>query len=348
MSFFEYAQALHVPLTEQIIAFLQSKKNGSSTFFHNDVLDKLIAFVPQGKLLRGIAVILSYEMLGKKIDDDVLHIAAAMELAHSSLLIHDDIMDNDFLRRGNSTIFSQYASEAKQRTNNPLFYGQSMGICVGDIGFFLAFELIGKVSQKNSQLISFFAHELQLVGPAQMYDFHYGQVADSPTEEQIREIYRYKTGRYTFSLPLKLGALLAHADTAYMNTLEEFGEHLGIAFQIHDDYLGIFGKEKETGKPVGSDIRENKKTLLREMLFAKLPTNQKTYVKDIYGNAQCTSEDIQYVQELHKKYKVLDVMKKEEDYYIGKARHIVETLKIDTIHKTILHDLITYTVERNK
>lgn len=349
MSFFEYAKTLHVPFTNHLVTFLGQKKQSSAPFFYNDVIDKLIDFVPHGKLLRGIAVILAYEMNGKKVDTNILNVAAAMELAHSSLLIHDDIMDNDYVRRGKKTIFSQYVDSVQEKTHNPIFYGQSMGMAVGDIGFFLAFELLNKASHTSHQnLMEIFTQELQLVGPAQMYDFHYGQTNDEPTPAEIMNVYRFKTGRYTFSLPLKLGAMLADSDQDQIKQLELFGENLGIAFQIHDDYLGVFGLEEETGKPVGSDIRENKKTLLRTMLLAAVNDVEKKKLMTLYGNSSCSKEDMVYVLELHKQYRIVDQLKAEEQQYIQITKKIVEKLNIKQQYKDLLKDLITYTVERKK
>src|SRR5258708_2894344 len=131
---------LHTILEEKKDEFSNVNKWGS------DVCEKLVAFIGEGKMIRGNLVLVLFEAYAGKITDDAIRIAAAIEFFHLSFLIHDDIMDNDIVRRGNPTIFAQYQSFGEHKKfPHPHHFGESMGISVGDIGFFLGFELLSSI-----------------------------------------------------------------------------------------------------------------------------------------------------------------------------------------------------------
>jgi geranylgeranyl diphosphate synthase type I len=238
-----------------------------------DFLSRLARFSDQGKMVRGCMAYAAYHLFR---DDDptaLARAAAAIEIIHSSLLIHDDIMDRDLYRRGGRSIYSQYEELAGGRgAREASHIGQSMGICGGDIGYFLAFELLSTIENPGigEALMGRWAQELVAVGLAQMDDIALAVDLGDALPENIINLYRYKTARYTFSLPMVTGALIAGQSGALIESLEKLGEVLGIIFQIKDDELGVYGKTSRTGKPVGNDIQEGKKTLfvyyLRELM----------------------------------------------------------------------------------
>lgn len=217
-------------------SFLASKKNDFSKVnsWGPDALGKIQGIVSEGKTIRGGLVLLLHDLLGGKAKNDALKVAAAYELIQTALVIHDDIMDRDTTRRGKPTIHVQYGSDA-------------IAMCVGDILFFLAHELLSGISvQAVSDRI------FQEVGIAQMQDVSFSLKKDTPSKKEILDLYKYKTARYTFALPMMAGAMLAKADKRVTNNLEKLGEAMGILFQIQNDTLNVQG-----------DTRENKKTLAR-------------------------------------------------------------------------------------
>jgi geranylgeranyl diphosphate synthase type I len=236
-----------------LASFLASKQKDFTRVnpWGPDAIEKIRAIVSEGKTIRGSLVLLTHDILHGTVHDDALRVAAAYELIQTGLIIHDDIMDHDILRRGKPTLHIQYKSEA-------------LAMCVGDILFFLAEELL---SGTNVQTIS--DQIFQEVGIAQMQDVSFGLKKDFPTKEEIISLYTYKTARYTFSLPMMAGAILARADRETINLLENLGESMGILFQIQNDALGSKG-----------DDRENKKTLVRYYRHHALPV-QSTLQKDI-------------------------------------------------------------------
>ncbi len=223
-----------------------------------------------------------------------------MELFQSGLLIHDDIMDRDALRRGMPSIFQQYAdAAARERSADPPRTGEALGICAGDVSYFLAFELLTRIAAGPGvlrEVLALCARELSAVGIAQMQDVSWGSADQGGTDEEILRMYTWKTGRYSFSLPLVAGALIGGATAELCGALEKLGECLGILFQIHDDELGLFGSERELGKPVGSDVREGKKTLFHARLMAAASPEERKRLAGIFGNPACTAADLDFVR----------------------------------------------------
>jgi geranylgeranyl diphosphate synthase, type I len=270
-----------------------------------DVADKLLDFSRQGKMIRGCLVHLGYILSRSPAESapppaSIPLAGAAMELFQSGLLVHDDIMDRDLTRRGRPSLFAQYAEQARREGHpDPNHLGESLGICAGDVAYFLAFELLSRMSvspETNAAVQGLFARELAAVGIAQMQDVAWGATDTEVTEEQITRMYTYKTGRYSFCLPLMVGALLAGARGERLRPWEILGEHMGLLFQIRDDELGLFGTEAETGKPVGTDVREGKKTLYYARLMAAAKGRDRAWLTATFGNRDATESDLDFVR----------------------------------------------------
>lgn len=345
--------ANHRPTLETtLLSYLETKKQTYRDIpLYQKSIEKLMDTVTTGKLVRGILLLLAYESKCKTVSKDALTLAAAIELIHTGLLIHDDIMDNDHLRRGKPTVYAQAMHEGKiYNADNEKDYGVAIAICIGDLAFFMAYELIGMLSPsaQNKQILATSAHELQKVGYAQITDVHFGRTQSEPTEDEIISLYRFKTARYSFSLPLKLGGMLAGCDEITIKNLEQFGEELGIAFQIKDDELGIFGIEETVGKPVGSDIRENKKTLYRHILFQLADGRTKDQLNKIYGNTVITNKDISKIKQYMMKYNVLKTIQKVREDKSESALTILDSIIMPDKYKMIFTDLVKFTNNREK
>jgi len=314
-----------------------------------DVGARLSNFVKHGKLLRGSLILLSHEMCGSTQTEQSVKVAAAFELIHSSLLIHDDIMDHDKKRRGKETIFYQYQKLSRPFAENPRHFGESLGICAGDIGFYLAFAILSQLTINPAlliRIISFWAKELTTVGIAQMQDMYFGNTRFLPHQNEILSLYQYKTARYSFSLPLATGAILSERKKRLIDALIAFGEDLGIIFQIKDDELGLFGDEAQTGKPVGSDIIEGKKTLYIAYLLSLTNTHDKTVVEEIIHKKKVSPEIIHTLYAISQR--------------CGAAKKITQTINTLKMHcrtaindfpftrqfKNTLQDLVTFVITR--
>lgn len=220
--------------------------------FYKDSLTKIFDSTQDGKMIRSGLFLETFEILsGKKPGISEFKIALAIEIFQTSLLIHDDIMDNSMLRRGKPSIFAQFLKEMQDKER-----ASSLSICNGDLGFFLGFEILSEIPLLNIEILQKFSKEFGLVCIAQMSDID----PSKKSEKEIINLYRYKTAHYSFSLPLSLAAIHS-GKTSDSKGLEEIGENIGILFQIRDDFLDNFGDPQKTGKPIGTDLKEKKQTL---------------------------------------------------------------------------------------
>ncbi len=271
-----------------------------------DAAERLTEFSLRGKMIRGCLVHLGWALARTGADADdgaaVTTVGAAMELFHSGLLVHDDIMDRDLVRRGQPSIFQQYAGvAARERRTDPEHVGQALGICAGDVACFMAFELLARAAAPAAVIrgvLELCARELSSVGIAQMQDVSWGASKSAVDVDDILRMYTHKTGRYSFTLPLLAGAMLADAPPELCATLGSLGESVGLLFQIRDDELGLFGDERELGKPIGSDVREGKKTLIFSSLMAAADPEERSRLDGILGNPHAAAGDIEYVRRL--------------------------------------------------
>jgi geranylgeranyl diphosphate synthase type I len=276
-----------------------------------------------------------------------------MELFHSGLLVHDDIMDRDLVRRGQPSIFQQYATfAAAERHADPQHVGQALGICAGDVACFMAFELLARTHAPAAVLcrvLEMCARELSAVGIAQMQDVAWGASISAAGVDEILRMYTHKTGRYSFSLPLLAGAIIADASEELRGKLETFGESIGLLFQIRDDELGLFGDEKELGKPVGSDVREGKKTLIFSSLMSAAEPGERRRLQRIFGNPHATKADIDYVRERAGSKRVRSGIQSIITDLTEKARTAIGTLPCWTEEdRAALQGLLDFTTARRQ
>jgi geranylgeranyl diphosphate synthase type I len=261
-------------------------------------------------------------------------------------------MDRDTMRRGEPTLFRQYQLwSRKQGSSDSDHLGESLGICAGDILIFLCFNLLSSLPAKtlkiNQQLLHLFALELSKVGLAQMQDVFSGSTKKPVSLADIQRLYRYKTARYTFSLPLMLGSIASGQNPKSISTLEKIGELLGYVFQLRDDELGIMGEQKKIGKPVGSDIRENKKTLYHFYLFQKVTASERKKLSGIFGNPKITKQDITYIHSLLTKYSIHTLLHKEQLSVMKQINKLVAALSLRSLQKLFLEKLILYNTKRS-
>lgn len=255
-------------LDEYLTALLNKKKMtlGAINSWGAESITRLLPYMITGKSVRGSLAIFSYTMFARNCQIKIaLPIAAGLELIHAGALIHDDVMDQDDMRRHMKAMHRQFDQFSPDKR-----FGESMAINIGDLCFFLAFEQFASMSSPNiAKLIALASREFSAVTIGQQFDVASSYVAHQSTEDEILSLYKYKTARYTFSLPLMMGALLASTDDATLTLLEKIGESTGILFQIRDDELNIVGDPAKTGKSIGSDRKNHKQTLQATTLIKK-------------------------------------------------------------------------------
>lgn len=320
-----------------------AQKNKNISIWHKDISDKILPFATSGKSMRGLLVMLSS---GKE-NANVFKVATAIELIHSSFLIHDDIMDQDEKRRGEDSIYIKYQKELKNE--NSLHYGISQAISLGDISLFLAFDLVNQIDHKNKEkLVSFFMHEVVRVGFGQMQDVFFSFAKKEPDLVTIIDIHRSKTARYSISLPMILGYLLSDDDfdKKVFNQIIEAGEYLGIAFQMKDDDLGIWGDQKSTGKGVLKDVSKNKKTVIRLLLNDRVNKKEKVFIDKVFGNDNLKEEDKKELFNLLTKYNIKDRHDKILNDYNQKAKKLIA--KLPNNYKNVLSFVEDFNNQRIK
>ena len=317
-----------------------------------DLLKYLHKLSAIGKKVRGFLVVLGYELAGGKDLQAIYDASIFIEIAHAGLLVHDDIMDEDRLRRGQTTIHAFYenlGTKLKAKPS-PKRYGESMGICAGDIAFYLSWEKLLTSSFPQEAILAasrLYAEAFSRVA--------YGQVLDisasikTLSEKEILNILLLKTAEYSGSLPLIIGATLAGStDKHLLKNLKSFGLCLGWVFQIQDDILGVFGDEKVTGKPVGSDIREGKQTLLVSYFLSHAKMVERGQFLQLYGKLDISQKEIKYVQNLFSQTGSYEYVNNVAEKYTSKGLVLVPKLTTSAQLLSILRELLLYIHNRTK
>nr|WP_227983002.1 polyprenyl synthetase family protein [Nocardia spumae] len=196
----------------------------------------------------------------------VLTACSALELVQACALIHDDIIDSSRTRRGFPTVHVDFEHRHRDRAwgGDSGHFGVSVAILIGDLALSWADDMVaaaGLDAESRARFAPVWAAMRTEVMGGQLLDVHGEAGADDSVAAALR-INRYKTAAYTVERPLHLGAALAGADAGLITAYREFGTDIGIAFQLRDDLLGVFGDPAVTGKPSGDDLREGKRTVL--------------------------------------------------------------------------------------
>lgn len=199
-----------------------------------------------GKRMRPMLTLLGAELFGLQ-KEAVVNAALSVEVFHNFTLIHDDIMDEAPLRRAKETVHTKW--------------NQNIAILSGDVLFVKAYQLLAKQDPKHlAELLNVFNRTAQEVCEGQQMDMDFESRSDVRIEEYV-EMIRLKTS-VLLGCALELGAIVAEANADDRQHLYDFGQHLGIAFQIQDDILDLYADPEKFGKQVGGDVISNKKTLL--------------------------------------------------------------------------------------
>lgn len=256
-----------------------------------------------GKRIRAALMFYSYLAHGGKDKDNILKASMSMELSETYLLIHDDIIDNDSLRRGGMTINTSYRQIGENKYHdkcNTRNFGNSVALLAGNIAASMSNEILATSNFKPTdiQRAMLELNRTYIVeNYGQMMDM-LSQLRDDITKDDVILIHQLKTVPYTFDSPIKIGAILAGADDSELNKLEGYSVPLGTAFQIQDDILGMFGSEEKLGKPVISDLKEGKKTLLILQAMSKATPKQHETIVINLGNKRTTLNALRDVREV--------------------------------------------------
>ena len=299
--FLDFAQQTKAKISAHIASILHENQPmfSSITSTGEWLASEMEDFAESGKMLRGSLAILGAQLLGVQDQHYSISLAAGLELLQAGLLIHDDIMDHDEKRRGKPTFHIRIRNKIQQTDTGFSAYlasqlAEAQSICAGDLFFFLGWQELAYLPQRVSFAV---AQEHAKVTLAQMQDVAFGYARGFPDISSVIEMYRHKTARYTVALPLMAGALLLdNCASEVLKSLEAIGESLGIVFQLQDDRLGIFGDEAAIGKPIGSDLKEGKKTPYILALAPQLSESEMKRFNSMFRAQALDPSDLEWVR----------------------------------------------------
>ena len=349
LEFIIYYKETKKKIEKEMIKF-NNKIDLNNNKIVNDAINKFKYENDGGKLVRGTLIDLGYKL--KHNDDNSLKLASSYEAFETSILIHDDIIDNSPLRRNKSTIHELYKKEFNnyKKDNTP----ESLALCLGDIGFFYVNNYIINSYKNNKNLNKILEYYNNIV-----IDTIKGEILDvylpyiekndkshNLKEEDIMEIYRLKTAMYTIVGPFTLGMILSGANKKEIDTMKKILEPLGIAFQIKDDILGIFSNDTTLGKPTNSDIEEFKQTILYSFIKEK----RKDYLNELlkyYGN-KTNNDSIQNVRSTLIESGSLEYANNKMNELLSESKSLLNKSNIKIDIKRILLGFIKFLEIRKK
>jgi geranylgeranyl diphosphate synthase type I len=330
----------------------------SDVFTSVEIPDATIEILSQyakgGKKMRGAMVLLGYQCAGGGDLESIMRSSVAYELIHSSFLIHDDIMDRSRTRRNLDTAhvaFSQLGQTVG--AEDPEQFGVSMAINTGDIGPAIAYNVVCSEAIPPKRVIAGMVHLNNVIINTVLGQFlDVATFVDQiPDEDAILKIHELKTGIYTVSGALQFGAVLAGAQETEdgrrtLEALAAFGIPVGVAFQIQDDYLGMFSTEDELGKSVTSDLEERKNTLLFRHTLAEGSTEQQDTLREALGRHDLTPEYVERVKAAIRDSGAGEYSAAKARELVAVGRGEVDGITTDERLRTVLGALAEFVISR--
>lgn len=282
-----------------------------------------------GKRLRPVMVLMATELFSDDLNQS-LEVALAIETFHNFTLVHDDIMDNAPLRRGQKTVHEKW--------------GVNNAILSGDVMMVESNKHLSKVDiSVLKPVLDTFNATAQGVCEGQQLDMEFEQRNDVSIEEYI-EMIRLKTA-VLLGGAMKLGAIVGGASATDADLLYQFGENVGIAFQLQDDILDVYGNPEKFGKQVGGDIISNKKTYLH---LKTLVSAQNDEIAILKSNIENPVEKVNQVTNIYNKYRIKELATSEMNKYLTIAQQALQELSIADEKKNQFRILIQEILEREK
>lgn len=305
-----------------------------------------------GKNIRGALTKLGYECFGGKNGKAILKASLMVEITHSFLLMHDDIMDRDVLRRSAPTVHVQYEDlhSKRYKKGEANHYGLCMAIDIGDTGFVLSHLLLADSSFPDGTKIKVLRRFEEILldtafGQALDVNYEYFKEVD---EDDVLRVHRYKAANYTITGPLQYGALFAKMSEKKIGKIEKYGLPVGIAFQLRDDELGLLADEETLGKPIGSDVKENKNTILKIKALEWAKGKERKFLEGAYGNSNLNGKEFKQVQEITRKTGALAYSQKLSRRLVEKGKRFVPQITSDPKFQDTLYRMADFMIEREK
>lgn len=263
----------------------------------------------KSKRVRPILSLLSYSLFKEDIDK-IIEPSIALEFFHNFTLIHDDIMDNADIRRGEDTIHKKW--------NN------NIGILSGDLLMIFAYKMLENVEEKTfKKTFQRYNNIAVKVCEGQQYDMNF-EVENEISEDDYLKMITLKTA-VLIGFSLELGGLIANKEKLITDQLYIAGENFGISFQLMDDYLDVFGSA-EFGKKIGGDISSNKKTYLIIKLLEKANSTDKESILKLMNDNSGDENKIKFITDMMLKYQIDKIAKQKMDIYFNEGMKILSSI----------------------
>ena len=329
------------------------KGNQFLEYFYSKIEDFLFS---GGKRIRPILMLTAFSAVKPENDNnDAVNTSLSLELLHNASLIHDDIMDNADTRRGNKAfhkVLHDYSQDKYTNSNiDYTNYGEAMGILGGDYVYNLAYTAIlsdGFPSEIIIQAAKEFNEGFLRIVKGVIFESDLmGRRIVSETE--YFEMITGKTASL-FEKSARMGAILAEGSQSQIDLIGNFALNAGLAFQIVDDVIGTFGDPKKTGKPVDSDIKEGKKTLLVIKAYENANDEQKSILTECLGNSDLDKEKIEMVRDIIKETGALKYSQTKAEELFKESISYLEQCSpsLDEKHKKHLVEIAKLGVFREK
>lgn len=270
-----------------------------------------------GKRIRPTLMLLAYNLY-KDDPESILMPACALETYHNYTLLHDDLMDNADLRRGHMTVHRRWDA------NTAILSGDSMLV--------LAYQRMAQCRRdKLAEVLQLFTETALEIGEGQQYDMEFEQRNDV-TEAEYIEMIRLKTS-VLLACALKIGALLADAPEVDCDNLYRFGEKIGLAFQLQDDFLDVYGDTKVFGKAIGGDILAGKKTFMLINALAHANDSQRKELEQWLAINDRPKEKIEAVTRLYNEIGIDRMATEKIAFYFTESHRYLEAVNVDESRK---------------
>ena len=286
-----------------------------------------------GKRIRPVLMLLAYNLY-KDEPDDIMMQALGVETYHNYTLLHDDLMDNADLRRGHQTVHKRWDA------NKAILSGDSMLV--------LAYQRMQQCDKRHLQaVLDVFTETALEIGEGQEYDMAF-ETRNDVTEAEYIEMIRLKTS-VLLACAVKIGAILADAPKEDVDNLYKFGEQLGLAFQLQDDLLDVYGDEKVFGKAIGGDITSNKKTyMLINAVNRANPEQKAELMRWIEATDFNREEKVKAVTRLYDEIGIRQLCEQKINHYFDECRKYLSRVKVSDERKQQLLDYTDEMMERRK
>lgn len=303
---------------------------------------------PSKRVRGGLAAAAYDQATGQRYSAAGLQLGAAIEIVQNYLLIVDDVIDRSVSRRGAPTIHKLY----QQYSGSDEREADMMGILVGELQGQLVNHAITTIEEVSAddklRIMQMLARDLTITDLAQMDDVWQQFGVHAVIEADLLRKYEQKSSYYSFVNPLTCGLVLAGKNLDQVRSdAEAFGLPAGIAFQLRDDYLGVFGDTSQTGKPNLDDLREGKNTLMVHLAASRGSDNQKKLLAKLLGDEAATEADLIEFQQILMDTKAdVDALKRAEQYMNAAASAARDASSWSSEFGEMLAGLVEFSVRR--